>query len=259
MIDKLQLSTTRNEDTPLNAAKELASIFRTWNKGPSDKNFYNVRGTDHNGLAAGTWRNTQIAADLTVELDFLLNTLQEHGIPRSSYDSLLVRIWRFIILPETAWSAGSNKVRIADDDIVHLETLGHLISARIPQAHEFDSNEREQLLGLLAEASTASDECTDLPKAIRTRLSDLLTQLSSLLDPDNDHNSRHVQRTLDRITALLLQAVWAEKKPDLKFRLLNIALRFAQTMSESASYDVIKAIAESPMKDMLGLPPGEEG
>ncbi|PCC37426.1 hypothetical protein [Glutamicibacter sp. BW77] len=170
-----------------------------------------------------------------------------------------MRIWRFIILPEVAWSAGSNKVRIAEDDIVHLETLGYLIAARIPQAHERDSNEREQLLGLLAEASAASDECTDLPKAIRTRLSDLLNQLSTLLDPDNDHNSRHVQRTLDQITALLLQAVWAEKTPDLKFKLLNIALRFAQTTSESASYDVIKAIAAAPVKNMFGLPQGEEG
>lgn len=244
---------------PLNAATELATIFRTWSKGPSDKTFYDVRGTDPNGQAAGSWRNTQNAADLTIELDFLLNTLQEHGISRSSYDLLLVRIWRFIILPETAWSAGSNKAKISEDDIVHLETLGYLIEARIPQTQERDAKEREQLLGLLAEASAASDECMDLPKAIRTRLSDLLTQLSSLLDPDNDHNSRHVQRTLDRITALLLQAVWAEEKPDLKFKLLNIALRFAQTMSESGSYDAIKAIAKAPMKDMLGLPAGEEG
>lgn len=98
----------------------------------------------------------------------------------------------------------------------------------------------------------------DLPKKIRTRLSALLPKLGDLLNPENDVNPRAVQRALDETTSILLRAVWSETKSDLKYQLLNLALRFGRTAGESASYDAIKAIAAAPVNDMLGLPPSVE-
>jgi len=241
----------------LNAAVELAEILQMWSVHRSHS-IYDVRGdTKDKGNSLGYWEDYQRVMDLIADLDYALNILQSKGKPRSRYNGLMTRIWRFVILPDTNWGA-PNTTSISPDDIHHLFTLGDVIEAHVPEANAMPEANREILLDLLEEASKVSKECQDLPMQIRTRLSDLLNQLGNLLDPVNDAIPRQVHRVLDEMTALLLRAIWAEPKRDLRVKLFNLALRFSQTTGESASYDIIKSIAATPAKQMLGLPTGEE-
>lgn len=242
----------------MNAANELAEIFQKWSENRSGS-VYNARGEQgQNGNSLDYWEEYQRALELISDLDYALNALHAKGKSRERYDGLMTRIWRFTIQPDITWGSNNNSV-ISVDDIHHLFTLGDVIEARVPEANTLNESDREVVRGLLDEASEAARECTDLPVKIRTRLSDLLNQLNNLLDPVNDANPRQVHRALDEMTAVLLRAVWAEPKKDLRFKLFNLAFRFAQSTGESASYDVIKTIAATPFQQMMGLPQGEEG
>jgi len=241
----------------MNAAYKLAEIFTQWRDNPQ-ASVYNARGAlpgEEQTLAY--WLKYQNVVELLSDLDYALDALDAKGKPRLRYDQLMVRSWRYTVLPEVGWQ-GPNKTQVALDDIIHLQTLGDVIEVHVPEANRMPEPDRKVVRGLLEEAERVALECVDLPSKIRTRLSDLLSKLGDLLDPENDVNPRAVQRALDETTSILLRAVWSETKPDLKYKLLNLALRFGHSAGESASYDAIKAIAAAPVNDMLGLPPGAE-
>lgn len=240
----------------MNAAVDLADIFREWADNPKGS-IYSARGeANNNGSTLDYWAEYLRVVELIIDLDYALDVLEGKGKPRKRYDALMVRLWRYAVLPDHTWG-GSNNVSISMDDINHLETLGDVIETHVPQANKMRESDRSVVRGLLDEVRTASLDCSDLPEKIRTRLADLIEQLARLLDPDRDSNPRTVQRALDEMTSILLRAVWSEQDQKKKFSLLNLALQFAQTNAESGSYDMIKAIAATPVKEMLGLPTGE--
>lgn len=241
----------------MNAAIALADIFQEWAANPADS-IYNSRGESGNGGSTlDYWTEYQRTIELIADLDYALDVLESKGKPRKRYDALMVRLWRYAVLPENGWHTANN-TSISMDDIYHLQTLGDVIEAQVPQANKLPERDRNIVLELLEEARTASLDCFDLPAKIRTRLADLIEQLGILLDPDRDASPRTVQRALDEMTSILLRAVWAEPNPDYKRRLFNLAFRFAHSTAESGSYDLIKAIAAAPVKEMLGLPSGED-
>ncbi|MGL3805864.1 hypothetical protein ACSYDW_07165 [Paeniglutamicibacter sp. R2-26] len=241
----------------MNAAIALADIFQEWAANPTGS-IYNARGEEGNGGSTlDYWSGYQKVVDLIADLDYALDVLESKGKPRKRYDALMVRIWRYAVMPENAWQSYNNTA-ISMDDIHHLQTLGDVIEMQVPQANELPERDRTVVLELLEEARTASLDCFDLPERIRTRLAGVIEQLGILLDPDRDASPRTLHRALDEMTAILLRAVWAEPNPDIKRRLFNLAFRFAHSTAESGSYDLIKAIAAAPVKEMLGLPAGED-
>lgn len=242
----------------MNAAVELANIFQEWARNNAIS-IYSARGKlSDDGPTIGYWADYQRVIELIIDLDYALDVIESKGKPRKRYDRLMVRIWQHAVLPNTGWNEQNKaSLSVSEDDINLLSDLDELIQVHVPQANGMTEVARDIVLGLLEETRAAALDCFDLPQEIRTRLAYLIEQLGTLLDPAHDANPRTVQRTLDEMISILLRAVLAETNPEKKLNLFNLVSRFAQSTAESGSYDVMKALAANPVKEMLGLPSGE--
>ncbi|MFF5791113.1 hypothetical protein ACFY5D_03595 [Paeniglutamicibacter sp. NPDC012692] len=249
---------TTNGEKSMNAARELAALMTEWNTETRQSLFVRRGMRDgESSLAYDFWQRQRKCIELIVETENALESLRERGIPVDNYRPMLARVWNYAFSPEVQWQTSNTNHLLGVEDIQSLETLSHFFDAFDASGPQISVEGRAALLELLDAVIQETQECFDIPQAIRVRLATHVQFLREALDPEIDIDPRKLQRLLDQMAGVLLSAMNETKSTEKRRKLFAYSVSLATAMAQSGAYDALKALAGTGVQELLGIEASE--
>ena len=253
-LDKLWLDARRCfiEGDYLNAARQLAAIFRMWEV-PAKQSVFQARGSNGHGPDhPQLWSQYSQASAFMQEIEEAVRDMEESGESVAHYRSFIPRWWMALVAPETAWTSAntSTKPAATDADLALLDALAAHLERGVPKSKEPDQEAIDRIMAMLEEVADVAADEPDLAFAMKSRIAGLIRQVKDILAKYGQYSPEQLQHVLDELTGVTARAALLSRTPATQNRLLNLCGRLATSTVVGFFHGAEERVVEGAVKSL---------